>query len=64
MTNQFSEFLANLSILKSRFTFIVVTETWLTGEKDIGLDINGYKSHSVYRDDTIGGGIKMYIRTI
>ena len=47
-------------MLKSRFSFIVITETWLKKENDIGFEIPGYKSQAVYRDNTIGGGVKIY----
>ena len=60
MINKFAEFVANLFMLKSRFSFIIITETWLKKENDIGFEIPGYKSQAIYRDNTIGGGVKIY----
>ena len=59
ITNKFSEFQANLAVLKHRFTFILITETWLNVEKDYVLELDGYKSMSYYRDGR-GGGLKLY----
>ena len=58
---KFSEFLSHLSLVQKKFSFICITETWLTKEKDIGLEIEGYKSVSFYREGAQrGGGIKLY----
>ena len=50
---------ANLSRIEKKFTFIVVVETLLTNDKDRSLELNGYKSHSLYRSNQVGGGIKL-----
>ena len=60
--NKYSELSSYLSmnIVKRKYLFIILTETWLSGCKDVGLEFCGYKSFAVYRDQKIGGGIKMY----
>ena len=58
--NKYSELSSHLSIVKRKFSFIILTETWLTDCKDVGFEFPGYKSFAVYRNQRIGGGIKMY----
>lgn len=59
--NKFSEFLSHLSEAKRKFTFIVVSETWLTESRDFSYEIDGYSSLSIYRPEGHrGGGIKIY----
>ena len=41
-----------------RFSMIILTEVWLTSEVDVGLNISGYISESLYRTNH-GGGLKM-----
>ena len=60
MTGKFSEFISHLNLVGKRFTFIVITETWLSESTDIGFDNEGYRCVSVYRGDRRGGGIKIY----
>ena len=50
-------FQSHISILKNKFTIIM--EIWLSDDNDFALELNGYKSVSVYRND-IGGGIKLF----
>ena len=38
----------------------MVVETWLTNDKDRSFELNGYKSHSLYRSNQVGGGIKLH----
>ena len=57
---KFLELHSYLSNLHEKFTFIVVTETWLTKETDLVLEISGYRSQSLYRPDRLGGGIKVF----
>ena len=59
---KFSELLGRLASLTFNFTFIVITETWLTADNDKGFNIPGYKSYSVYRSGVRGGGVKIYYR--
>ena len=61
ITNKFSEFKAYLNSLKKKFTFIVITETWLKEPLDFAFEIEGYKSVSMYRDGRQRGGIKIYL---
>ena len=58
--NKFSNLLAKLNIAKKRFTFIVITETWLKSDSDFVLEIDGYKSCSIVRPTKRAGGIKLY----
>ena len=44
LCNKFAELLAHLSLIKNKFTFIILTETWLHENKDFGFEIPGYKS--------------------
>ena len=60
LPGKFSEFVAHLNMVKHKFTFIVVVETWLSEWTDLALDIEGYKSYSLYREDQVGGGIKIF----
>ena len=60
ITGKFSEFVSHLNLVGNRFTFIVVTETWLSESTDFGFDIEGYRCISVYRENRRGGGIKIY----
>ena len=59
--SKFAEFTSYLAKLKWKFKFIAVTESWLTPDKDVALEIEGYKSKSIYRSgNRRGGGIKLY----
>ena len=60
ISNKFSEFYAHLEMVKSKFFFIVVTETRLKDSTDFLYEIDGYKSVSINRNDLRGGGIKIY----
>ena len=61
LVSNFSSLVSYLSTVNFKFTFIIVVESWLNKNKDIGYEIDGYKSHSIYRDDNRrGGGIKIY----
>ena len=60
LIGKFPELCSYLSRTNKKFTFIVVVETWLNADKDKALELNGYKSYSIYRDCQIGGGIKIY----
>ena len=60
---KFPEFLGLLSLLRGKISFIVITESWLKEFSDKNLEIDGYKSHSIYRNSDLrsrGGGIKIY----
>ena len=46
--------------MKHKFTFIIVTETWLNVNSDYLFELDSYKSHNIYRNNRIGGGIKVY----
>ena len=63
LPNKYSELISNLALLDFMFTFIIVVETWLDKNNDVGLEIDGYESRSLYRDSGLGGGIKIYYRS-
>ena len=62
LSKKYAELHAYLSLIASRFIFIVVVETWLTEFRDKALEIQGYKSHAIYRLNQTSGGIKLYYR--
>ena len=43
ITGKIEEFIAILNLITNRFTFIIITESWLTEEYNFVLEINGYK---------------------
>ena len=61
LIGKYGELLAYLNCVKNKFTFIIITETFLNMENDKALEIPGYKSVSVYRNSSDrGGGIKIF----
>ena len=46
ITGKFADLITNLKLIRKRFTFIIITESWLTEESYFVLEINGYKSHT------------------
>ena len=58
---KFSELVGRLAMLAFKFTFIIVTETWLNKDNDV-YKLPGYKSCSVVRSEVRGGGVKIYYR--
>ena len=50
IVGKFGDFLSFISCLKHSITFIVEVETWLDQQKDLASDIDGYKSHTLYRN--------------
>ena len=59
LSGKFPEFQLFLERLKFKFTFIFLTEVWLSDATDVGFQLSGYHSVSVNRND-LGGGIKLY----
>ena len=57
---KFAELLAYLHLLKSKITFILITETWFNSLNDVTYEIPGYKSESFCRANRKGGGLKLY----
>ena len=52
---------SNLSLLQNKYSFIIITETWLNINKDVALEFPGFNSFAVYRStQTNGGGVKIY----
>ena len=60
IANKFSEFSAHLSLMKNKFSFIIVTETWLQDSIDFTFELDGYTSVSLNRVGRRGGGIKVF----
>ena len=61
LAGKFSELVGHLNIVKNKFSFIVLCETWLNEGTDVACDLDGYRSFSLYRDARTGGGIKIYV---
>ena len=59
LRNKFAELQVHLALLKKKISIIVITESWLSENNDLGYELCGYESVSLYRDG-IGGGIKIY----
>ena len=57
----FDNFVANFSSCISYFSCIILTETWLSPDRDKIFDIPGFYCHDVYRNQ-YGGGIKLYLK--
>ena len=57
----FDNFIANFYNCITSFSCIVLTETWLTEERDKTFDIPGYYCYNLYRNQ-YGGGIKVYLK--
>ena len=55
----FFSFMSFLSLLMFKFTIIILYETWLTPEIDVGFEIEGYNQLNLYRNNH-GGGIKVF----
>ena len=60
ITGKFLDLITNLILIRKRFTFIIITESWLTEESNFVLEINGYKSHTLNRVGWTGGGTKIF----
>ena len=60
LSNKFCELTAHLSMVSKKFSFIIITECWLSERSDVGFEIPGYKSFGIYRNNRRGGGIKLY----
>ena len=60
ITSKFADLVTNLNLVRKRFSFIKVTESWLSYDSISVLEINFYKSHSISRTGRKGGGIKLF----
>ena len=60
LRGKFLEFISHLNLLKNKFTFIVLTESWLREGDAKFFEIDGYQVFSVHRQDRSGGGILVY----
>lgn len=61
LRGSFSRIRVFLRSIDYDFTFIIVTETWLNNDIDLGFDLDGYSSVGLCRNVN-GGGIKIFIR--
>ena len=52
--NKFGELKCYLESLTEKFSFIIITESWLRKNTDFCLDLPDYGSVSVYRDYAVG----------
>ena len=59
LRGKISELRAFVSLSKIRYTFIILTEVKLTPGLDVDLDLDGYDSVSLYRNE-FGGGMKIF----
>ena len=57
----FDQFISTFCSFISYFTCIILTETWLTYERDNVFDIHGFHCVNLYRNN-VGGGIKIYLK--
>lgn len=58
----FNTFMAFFAQFLACFSCIILTETWLTAERDNVYTIPGFSHHVLYRDHQ-GGGIKIFVRS-
>ena len=58
--NKFNELVAHLNAIEKKFSLIILCETWLSIDRDVGYELDGYKSRAVYRISRSGGGIKVF----
>ena len=61
ITGKFADLITNSNLIRKQFTFIIITESWLTEESYFVLEINGNKSHTLNRVGRTGGGIQIFI---
>ena len=59
LTSKFSKLSAYLSGLNSKPLLVVITETWLIRDRVCSFQLDGYRSHSIYRENQLGGEIKL-----
>ena len=45
--SKFADPVTNLNLIRKWFSFIVITESWLTEESYFALEIIGYKAHTL-----------------
>ncbi|XDV33591.1 hypothetical protein PO909_003956 [Leuciscus waleckii] len=50
-----------LSHLNNPFQVIAISETWLTSEKGVDYELNGYELNYVNRENKKGGGVALYV---
>ena len=60
-SKNFDNFISVFCKYLTYFTCIVMTETWLTKDRDNIFDIQGFQCIDLYRNN-YGGGVKVYVR--
>lgn len=50
-----------LTHLNNPFQVIAISETWLTSEKGVDHELNGYELNYVNRENKKGGGVALYV---
>ena len=61
LRGKFSEFVHLISSFAISFTFIVLTEVWLSDSINVNINLEGYNCKSCFRNE-YGGGIIVYYR--
>ena len=57
----FDQFISTFCDYFSHFTCIILTETWLSKDRDTIFNIDGFYSVDLYRNN-YGGGIKIFVK--
>ena len=60
ITGKFAELVINLNLIRERVFFVIITESLLTEESNLVLEIDGYKYHTINRVGLTGGNIKLF----
>lgn len=50
-----------LQTFTERFNIIAITETWITTEKGLDFDLEGYEFMNINRNNKAGGGVAFYV---
>ena len=62
---EFADWITNLILVRKKFTFIIITESWLTDESILVPENNGYKSRAGYfNTDVLSNSIPMQCQHI
>ena len=58
ITGKFADLITSINLVRKRFNFIIITDSWLIDESNSVLVIIGYKSRTIIRVGRTGGGNK------
>lgn len=53
-----------ITTFTSRFKIIALSETWISDEKGVDFEIEGYKLYHVSRSEKRGGGVALYVDSL